>query len=183
VNAHLAGVLFFALGTLCFAHGQTEVRSDSVAVTDCSDCMLFSFSGHVAAAGDKFELHSERLEVIFPKEDNLLRTGECATSIKELHAFGSVKFTQDCRCGTADEMVVDPARGTVALLGNATVTSPDGTAHGDKLLLSRDSNSIEIESSGRSTISVNSIDGKQPRDKKLEPCDGAENFTDYTPHE
>jgi lipopolysaccharide transport protein LptA len=145
--------------------------------------MFFSFAGNVTVISDKFQLSSDRLDVISSKEDDFLQTGDCGNSIKEVHAFGNVKFTQNCRSGMADEVIVDPASGTVTLLGNATIVNPDGTAHGDKLFLNRDSNLVKVESAGRSVVSINDFKKNQMPDKKLEPCNGCPNFAECEPDE
>jgi len=129
VNVRFPGVLLFSIcAASCFAQMNTEIRSNAVDVRDCSDYMFFSFKGNVSAVSDKFELFGDRLEVISSKGHDFLQTGDCGSSIKKVHAFGNVKFTQNC-----ESEMADPVNGTVTLLGNAAMIDLDGAVHGDKL--------------------------------------------------
>jgi hypothetical protein len=68
-------------------------------------------------------------------------------------------------------------RGTVTLLGNATVTDTSGTALGDKLFWDRDFDSVKVESTKRSTVSVDNLKKNRATNKKLEPCNAPVNPT------
>ncbi|MDR0680210.1 MAG: hypothetical protein LBF42_04265 [Puniceicoccales bacterium] len=155
-----AGILFYSIcAVFCFAQANTEIRGDSIEAMDFSDRISFVFSGNVVVVSDKFEMSSDRLEVISSKGYDFLRSGGCgAASIKEVHAFGNVKFTQDCRHGVANEVIFDSASDTITLLGNARIITPEGTARGDKLYLTRSSNLVKVESAGRSTISIDDFE-------------------------
>jgi lipopolysaccharide export system protein LptA len=146
-----------------------------VDIVDFGNRMFFSFGGKVTAASDKFELSSDRLEVTSDGRDIFLQSEACSKSIKKVHAFGNVKFTQDCRRGTADEVVIDPACGMVTLLGNAVVMDSDGTAHGDRLVLYRDSGSVRVGSVGRSSISIDHFKKNQAHGEDSELCNGCAN--------
>jgi lipopolysaccharide transport protein LptA len=126
---------------------------------DFSDHISFAFVGNVVVVSDKFEMSSDRLEVISSKNYDFLCSGGCgAASIKKVHALGNVKFMQDCRRGVANEVTFDSTSDTITLLENARITTPDGTARGDKLYLNRSSNLVKVESSSRSTISIDDLE-------------------------
>jgi lipopolysaccharide export system protein LptA len=173
VSVKFIGILFILVPiACCFARVNTEIKSDSVEVVDLGSCLFFSFSGNVTAASDGLELSSDRLEVTSDGRDVFLQSGARGKSIKSAHAFGNVQVTQDCRRGTADELAIDPVRGTITLLGNATVADGNGTACSDRLILYRDSGSIRVESAGRPTISMDSFKKNQATGEDLEPCNG-----------
>ncbi|MDR0595660.1 MAG: hypothetical protein LBF94_03155 [Puniceicoccales bacterium] len=160
MKACFAGILFyFICAVFCLVQANTEIKSDSIEAMDFSDHISFFFIGNVVVVSDRFEMSSNRLEVISSKDYDFLRSGGCgAASIKEVHAFGNVKFTQDCRHGVANEVIFDSASDRITLLGNARITTPDGTARGDKLYLNRSSNLVKVESASRSTISIDDLE-------------------------
>jgi lipopolysaccharide export system protein LptA len=84
-----------------------------------------------------------------------LQTGDCGSSIKELHGSGNVTFTRNCRSGTADGAIVDLVHGAVTLIGSAAIVNPDSIAHGDKVTLNSDFNSVQVESADRSMVCSN----------------------------
>jgi lipopolysaccharide export system protein LptA len=167
VSERLSAILFLFVCAAFYpakARAVTEIRGDSVTIGDCGEYITFSFLGNVAAVGEEFELFSDRMDVISVKRDDFLKFGNLGASVKELHAFGNVKFAQPNRNGSADEILLNATNETAILLGNATVTDSSGMVRGDRLFLNRESSTAKVESSGRSVVLINDRDHVDLRD-------------------
>ncbi len=140
------------IGNICADDIHTVITSRGVEINHGEDCTFFSFEHDVHVISKDFDLTSDRLEVFCKKAENFLELYH--PTIERIHAIGNVKFAQSSRNGHADEIILLPHEEVMHLIGHAEITDLDGTARGDKLFIDRHSNSIQINSGGRSTISV-----------------------------
>jgi lipopolysaccharide export system protein LptA len=161
-------LVLFSASVLCFAQDKTEIRSVCIEIEDRDDCMFFSFIGSVVVASDGFELSSNRLDATLSKCDESLQSGDYRSSLEWLHAFGDVKFVRGDKSGSANEVIFNVVNGVMILSGSATITDPNGTVHGDMLILNRGFNSGEAGQRAR-----------RRSNEELESCNHRVNFANF----
>ena len=113
----------------------TTITADSMMVRQMKQTAVFE--GQVALHRESFELRCDRLVVHYdPKKSGELRQAE---------AYGHVRITHEQTSGTANEARYDQRQGIVTLIGNAELTEPGRTVHGERIVHDLIKRSTEVQ--------------------------------------
>jgi lipopolysaccharide transport protein LptA len=136
----------WAAGTL-----PTTITADRMMVKQQKQTAVFE--GSVVLHREQFMLTCDRLVVHYdPKKSGELRQAE---------AYGHVKIRHEKTSGSAKEARYDQQAGVVTLIGNAELTEPGRTVHGERIVhnLRKQSTQVQQGSNGRVQLHIDSDKG------------------------
>lgn len=104
--------------------GPVVITSQSLAVNHAQN--EAEFRGGVHLVRDDFDLRCDHLTAHYSPDGK----GE----LKRAEAFGRVRMQQGGKRGVSDKAVYDPPKGTLILIGDASVEDADGVVRGEKIV-------------------------------------------------
>lgn len=148
----LAGLwLYTPLPAWAAGAPPTTITADRMMVRQLKQTAVFE--GRVTLHREQFVLTCDRLVVHYdPKKSGELRQAE---------AYGHVKIRHEQTSGSAKEARYDQQAGVVTLIGDAELTEPGRTVHGERIVhnLRKQSTQVQQGGNGRVRLHIDSDKG------------------------
>lgn len=154
-------ISFFLSGTLLFAEletpitvtedkplltQETVITSDELEFETREDKHVFLFHKNVEIKSDDMQANCDRLE-IFSNRESSSANKEMASmgSVELITADGQVIIRQNDRLAEAGHAEIFPKEGKIILTKSPSVTDPDGTVRGERMVLYKNQKKAIVE--------------------------------------